>query len=279
MQWAVRSLLSNGNAVITAVLERFRVANPMMLRPVVFSRFQSTSSARMEEHGFESTLIADVLKAKGKGADGSWLRCTTDDSVYNAVKSISFYWTVTAKRILRSNFVSKVRISYLFNQNLHSITMISSRRLIKLARKQLKKACDEAPGESRLQKITVIMARTYQYQLLIKAILLCTPQMKQVISIVMLQQARFTIPLKYLGKSVFRELLRMSEEVLGIPNNGPITLLCDSTFLKYVLALVRGGISEGLEKSQKTFPETCHFSVSSLGQSLSSHQQTPICSH
>ncbi|KAI9187359.1 hypothetical protein LWI28_027215 [Acer negundo] len=95
MQWAVRSLLSNGNAVITAVLERFRVANPMMLRPVVFSRFQSTSSARMEEHGFESTLIADVLKAKGKGADGSWLRCTTDDSVYNAVKSISFYWTVT----------------------------------------------------------------------------------------------------------------------------------------------------------------------------------------
>ncbi|KAK4851575.1 hypothetical protein QYF36_016464 [Acer negundo] len=53
------------------------------------------SSARMEEHGFESTLIADVLKAKGKGADGSWLRCTTDDSVYNAVKSISFYWTVT----------------------------------------------------------------------------------------------------------------------------------------------------------------------------------------
>ncbi|TXG46799.1 hypothetical protein EZV62_026093 [Acer yangbiense] len=89
MQRAVRSLLSNGNTVKTAVLERFRVANPMMLRPVVFSQFQSTSSARMEEQGFESTRIADVLKAKGKGADGSWLWCTTDDSVYDAVKSMT----------------------------------------------------------------------------------------------------------------------------------------------------------------------------------------------
>ncbi|KAL5824038.1 hypothetical protein ACOSQ4_021938 [Xanthoceras sorbifolium] len=89
MQRAVKSLLSNGNAVKTAVLERFRVANPMMLRPVVFSRFQSVSSARMEEHGFESTRIADVLKAKGKGADGSWLWCTTNDSVYDAVKSMT----------------------------------------------------------------------------------------------------------------------------------------------------------------------------------------------
>ncbi|KAK1581562.1 hypothetical protein Q3G72_006996 [Acer saccharum] len=87
MQRAVRSLFSNGNAEKTAVLERFRVANPMMLRPVVFSWFQSALSAPMEEHGFESTWIADVLKAKGKGADGSWLWCATDDSVYDAVKS------------------------------------------------------------------------------------------------------------------------------------------------------------------------------------------------
>ncbi|KAI9186916.1 hypothetical protein LWI28_026399 [Acer negundo] len=46
MQRAVRSLLTNGNAVKTAVLERFRVANPMMLRPVVFSWFRSALSAR-----------------------------------------------------------------------------------------------------------------------------------------------------------------------------------------------------------------------------------------
>ncbi|KAK3200027.1 hypothetical protein Dsin_023442 [Dipteronia sinensis] len=89
MQRAVQSLLSNGNAVKTAVLERFRAANPMMLTPVLFSWFQSALSARIEEHGFESTWIADVLKAKGKGADGSWLWCTTDDSVYDAVKSMT----------------------------------------------------------------------------------------------------------------------------------------------------------------------------------------------
>ncbi|TXG46805.1 hypothetical protein EZV62_026099 [Acer yangbiense] len=61
----------------------------MMLRPVLFSWFWSTLSARMEEHGFESTRIADVLKGKGKGADGSCLWCTTDDCVYDAVKSMT----------------------------------------------------------------------------------------------------------------------------------------------------------------------------------------------
>ncbi|KAK4858979.1 hypothetical protein QYF36_026413 [Acer negundo] len=59
-------------------------------------QFQSTLSARMDEHGFESTQIADVLKAKGKGADGSWLWCTTDNSVYDAVKSVGVSWTVTS---------------------------------------------------------------------------------------------------------------------------------------------------------------------------------------
>ncbi|KAI9197865.1 hypothetical protein LWI28_005725 [Acer negundo] len=57
--------------------------------PVVFSQFQFTLSARMEEHGFEITQIADVLKARGKDADGYWLWCTTDDSVYDAVKSMT----------------------------------------------------------------------------------------------------------------------------------------------------------------------------------------------
>lgn len=89
MQGAIQSFLSHGNVVKTAVLQRIRLINPM-LRPVVFSRSESVSSARMEEHGFESTTISDILKAKGKGADGSWLWCTTDDSVYDAVQSVSF---------------------------------------------------------------------------------------------------------------------------------------------------------------------------------------------
>ncbi|KAF3326066.1 CBS domain-containing protein CBSX3 [Carex littledalei] len=60
------------------------------------SRFQSSTAAgataaggQLEESGFESTTISDILKSKGKSADGSWLWCTTDDSVYNAVQSMT----------------------------------------------------------------------------------------------------------------------------------------------------------------------------------------------
>ncbi|KAF2290342.1 hypothetical protein GH714_011605 [Hevea brasiliensis] len=60
-----------------------------VLRPILFSRFESVLSAGMEEQSFESTTISDILKAKGKGADGSWLWCTTDDTVYDAVKSMT----------------------------------------------------------------------------------------------------------------------------------------------------------------------------------------------
>jgi len=90
MQGAIRGFLSQGNVVKSAVLQRMRVLNPV-LQPIIFSRFESVSSARIEEHGFESTTIADVLKTKGKSADGSWLWCTTDDTVYDAVQSMTHH--------------------------------------------------------------------------------------------------------------------------------------------------------------------------------------------
>jgi len=88
MQGGIRSILSNGNVLKNAVLQRIRLVNPVM-QPLMLSRHQSTSSAVMEEHGFESTTISDIIKNKGKSADGSWLWCTTDDSVYEAVKSMT----------------------------------------------------------------------------------------------------------------------------------------------------------------------------------------------
>ncbi|TXG49786.1 hypothetical protein EZV62_025661 [Acer yangbiense] len=45
----------------------------------------------------------------------------------------------------------------------------------------------------------------------------------------------FTVPLEYLIKNVFRELLRMSEEEFGISTNGPITLPSNRTFMEYIL--------------------------------------------
>ncbi|KAF7816271.1 CBS domain-containing protein CBSX3, mitochondrial [Senna tora] len=88
MQGGLRSFLTHGSVIKNAVLQRVRMVNPL-LQPVASLRFESTAPARMEEHGFESTTIADILKGKGKGADGSWLWCTTDDTVYDAVQSMT----------------------------------------------------------------------------------------------------------------------------------------------------------------------------------------------
>ncbi|XP_010251493.1 PREDICTED: CBS domain-containing protein CBSX3, mitochondrial-like [Nelumbo nucifera] len=88
MQGAIQAIRSRGSFLKNAVLQHIRVVDPVM-RPLVFSRFESVSPARLEENGFETTTISDILKAKGKGADGSWLWCTTDDTVYDAVKSMT----------------------------------------------------------------------------------------------------------------------------------------------------------------------------------------------
>lgn len=88
MQRTFQTISSCGNILKGAVLQHIRLDNAVM-RPALISRFESVSSARMEEHGFESTTISDVLTAKGKNADGSWLWCTIDDTVYDAVKSMT----------------------------------------------------------------------------------------------------------------------------------------------------------------------------------------------
>ena len=88
MQGAMQAILSRGSILKRAVLQHARVMNPTM-QPFLFSRAESTSTAQLEEHGFESTKVADILKSKGKGADGSWLWCTTDDTVFDAVKSMT----------------------------------------------------------------------------------------------------------------------------------------------------------------------------------------------
>ncbi|KAK3411229.1 hypothetical protein EUGRSUZ_J03199 [Eucalyptus grandis] len=99
----IQSFSLKASLIKSAVLKHIRLANPQI---VSFSRFMSVSSARIEEHGFESTTIADVLKAKGKSADGSWLWCTTDDTVYDAVKSkILLLEIITERDYLRKIIV------------------------------------------------------------------------------------------------------------------------------------------------------------------------------
>lgn len=82
-------MLSHGSVLKSAVLRHVRLGSGW--RQLMFVRQETTLTARIEEHGFESTKISDILKGKGKGADGSWLWCTTDDTVYDAVKSMTHH--------------------------------------------------------------------------------------------------------------------------------------------------------------------------------------------
>ncbi|KAK3231952.1 hypothetical protein Dsin_003833 [Dipteronia sinensis] len=49
---------------------------------------------------------------------------------------------------------------------------------------------------------------------------------------------RFVVPLAYLHTSVFRELLRMSEEEFGLPRDGPIVFPCEAAFLEDVIVCI-----------------------------------------
>ncbi|KAF8410333.1 hypothetical protein HHK36_002860 [Tetracentron sinense] len=59
---------------------------------------------------------------------------------------------------------------------------------------------------------------------------------------------RFVIPLEYLNKDIFIELLKMSEEEFGLPSDGPITLPCDALLMEYIVSLVQRRVSKDLEK-------------------------------
>ncbi|GJP75755.1 hypothetical protein CLOP_g6160 [Closterium sp. NIES-67] len=60
---------------------------------VPYRSFSNTTnpaaSSEEEQLPFEQATIADILRAKGAGNDGSWLWCTTDDTVFDAVKSMT----------------------------------------------------------------------------------------------------------------------------------------------------------------------------------------------
>lgn len=85
MQTAAQTLLSYGIIIGKAVLKHV----PVVRRPVVTLRLISSfSSVHLEERGFESTTVADILKAKGKYVNGSSLWCTTDNNVYDAVQLV-----------------------------------------------------------------------------------------------------------------------------------------------------------------------------------------------
>ncbi|XP_015073153.1 auxin-responsive protein SAUR68-like [Solanum pennellii] len=90
-------------------------------------------------------------------------------------------------------------------------------------------------------------------------------------------QVRFVIPLVYLENEIIRQLFNMSEEEFGLPSGGPITLPCDSSFMHYIILLIKKGITAGdLHKALLlSIPSSC-CSTSSLHQE-SGNQRLLVC--
>ncbi|KAG0615885.1 hypothetical protein M758_5G073100 [Ceratodon purpureus] len=91
MQGVARFVQARGRALSGSVLQHVRVGGSAFS-----SGFQTRQESgqpkkreSLEDQGFESTTIADILKEKGQKADGSWLWCSVDDTVYDAVKSMT----------------------------------------------------------------------------------------------------------------------------------------------------------------------------------------------
>ncbi|XP_074561538.1 auxin-responsive protein SAUR64-like [Curcuma longa] len=59
---------------------------------------------------------------------------------------------------------------------------------------------------------------------------------------------RFMVPLKYLSSTVFRELLRRSEEEFGLPTDGPITLPCGAACMESVISLLHSRGTRDVER-------------------------------
>jgi hypothetical protein len=89
---------------------------------------------------------------------------------------------------------------------------------------------------------------------------------------------RFEVPLAYLGTTVFRELLRMSQEEFGFTCDSKITLPFDAAVMEYVMCLLRRDASEEVEKaflSSVVMPcQYASFTVSHVAL----HQQLAVCS-
>ncbi|KAI9181176.1 hypothetical protein LWI28_012152 [Acer negundo] len=71
------------------------------------------------------------------------------------------------------------------------------------------------------------------------------------------------VPLEYLSRTLFIELLRITEEEYGLPSNGAITVPCDNTMFEHVISLVGKWIPEELEMALLTSIATCHQLASS----------------
>ncbi|KAK3138308.1 hypothetical protein QOZ80_5AG0367180 [Eleusine coracana subsp. coracana] len=89
---------------------------------------------------------------------------------------------------------------------------------------------------------------------------------------------RFEVPLAYLGKKVFEEFLRISQEEFGFTSDGRIILPCDAATMEYAMCLLRRSVSEEVEKAfLSTMAVPCHY-ASCLATSVGDSHHVAVCS-
>ncbi|XP_004250225.2 auxin-responsive protein SAUR68-like [Solanum lycopersicum] len=148
------------------------------------------------------------------------------------------------------------------------MTMISTKKLIKMARKW--------------QKFAAMQRKRISFPRNVSDADSCSMSPSSTVEkghfvVYTVDQARFVIPLVYLENEIIRQLLNMSEEEFGLLNGGPITLPCDSAFMDYIILLIKKGITAGdLHNALLlSIPSSC-CSTSSLHRE-SGNQQLFVC--
>ncbi|KMT01296.1 hypothetical protein BVRB_9g213120 [Beta vulgaris subsp. vulgaris] len=89
---------------------------------------------------------------------------------------------------------------------------------------------------------------------------------------------RFIIPLIYLKSEIFIELLKIAEEEFGVPSSGRIMVPCDSNFMEYVISMIQRHVTEDLKKALLTSLSSCGYASLSHEYQEQTNPQLSICS-
>ncbi|KDP29982.1 hypothetical protein JCGZ_18749 [Jatropha curcas] len=147
--------------------------------------------------------------------------------------------------------------------------MISSKKLLKLARKWQKLAAIKRKRITLPRTTTSIDSNSCSTPLKAE---------KGYFSVYSADQKRFLLPLEHLNNEIIKELFKMAEEEFGFPSNGPLTLPCDAELMECAIALIKKQVTRDVETA---FLMSISSSCSSLSFSLQdplTSLQLPICS-
>lgn len=125
--------------------------------------------------------------------------------------------------------------------------MISTKKLIKLARKWQK------PAAIRRKRIVYQIFNGDDAD---------KCYMKGHFVVYTVDHKRFVLPLVYLNNNVVQALLELAEE-FGLATNGPLTVPCDTAFMEYVVTLIRHNVDEDAERPLLALIAGSHRSSSS----------------